>query len=140
MTFIADILLMAAALGATFYCFILSRRLKRFNDLEQGVGGAISSLSTQVTDMTHTLERAQGAASESAHSLGDLTSRAEGVAGRLELMVAAMHDLPPSNASAGASGKGQHARPNASRDYPDETMPDASPSFISRRGVLAAAE
>jgi len=41
MVFIADILLAAGALSAAFYCFVLSRRLRRFTDLEKGVGGAI---------------------------------------------------------------------------------------------------
>ena len=94
MTFIADILLVAGALGAAFYCIVLSRRLSRFNDLEKGVGGAVAVLSAQVDDMTKTLERAREAASSSTQSLDALTVRAETVAGRLELMVASMHDLP----------------------------------------------
>ena len=40
MQMIADILLVAGAFGAGIYCFVLSRRLNRFNDLEKGVGGA----------------------------------------------------------------------------------------------------
>ena len=50
MDLIADILLVAGALGAGFYCFILGRRLNRFNDLENGVGGAVAVLSAQVDD------------------------------------------------------------------------------------------
>lgn len=91
---IADILLVAGAIGAALYCFILSRRLKRFNDLETGVGGAVAILSAQVDDLTRALEVAQGAANESTLSLDQLTARAEGVAKRLELLLASMHDLP----------------------------------------------
>ncbi|MCF6315012.1 MAG: hypothetical protein COB39_00070 [Marinosulfonomonas sp.] len=94
MTLIADILLVAGALGAAFYCMILSRRLNRFNDLEKGVGGAVAVLSVQVDDMTKTLERARGAASDSTSSLESLTGKAEDVAKRLELLMASMHDLP----------------------------------------------
>ena len=79
MDLIADILLAAGAFGAGFYCFVLSRRLSRFNDLEKGVGGAVASLSTS--------------------SLDGLTERAEGVAKRLELLVASMHDLPEADAA-----------------------------------------
>ena len=50
MDVIADILLVAGALGAGFYCYILARRLSRFNDLENGVGGAVAVLSAQVDD------------------------------------------------------------------------------------------
>ncbi|HBT01357.1 MAG TPA: hypothetical protein DEB47_16175, partial [Citreicella sp.] len=58
MDLIADILLAAGALGAGFYCFVLSRRLTRFTDLEQGVGGAVAVLSAQVDDLTRTLAAA----------------------------------------------------------------------------------
>jgi len=94
MDLIADILLVAGALGAGFYCYILARRLSRFNDLETGVGGAVAVLSAQVDDLTRTLHAAQATASDSTQSLDGLTERAESVAKRLELLVASMHDLP----------------------------------------------
>ena len=99
MTLIADILLVAGALGAAFYCMILSRRLNRFNDLENGVGGAVAVLAIQVDDMTKTLERARAAAGNSTESLEALTGKAEDVAKRLELLMASMHDLPESEPS-----------------------------------------
>ena len=112
MSFIADILLIAAAMGATFYCFVLSRRLARFNDLEKGVGGAVAVMSAQVDDMTRTLERAREAAIGSTGSLESLTKQAEAVAARLELLVAAMHDLPDAEPGLGAKGEpAQAARP-----------------------------
>lgn len=94
MEFLADILLIAGAFGAGTYCIVLARRLNRFNDLEKGVGGAIAVLSAQVDDMTKTLDAARESTGASASSLGELTGRAEGVAQRLELLVASMHDLP----------------------------------------------
>ncbi len=100
MDLIADILLIAGAIGAAFYCIVLARRLNRFTDLEKGVGGAIAVLSAQVDDMTKTLEKAQGTANGSTDTLQALTERAEGVAQRLELLVASMHDLPEPDAPA----------------------------------------
>lgn len=94
MEIIADILLVAGAIGAGFYCFVLARRLNRFNDLENGVGGAVAVLSAQVDDLTKTLQAAQNTATTSTQSLDGLTDRAESVAKRLELLVASMHDLP----------------------------------------------
>lgn len=91
---VADILLVAGAIGAGFYCYVLARRLSRFNDLENGVGGAVAVLSAQVDDLTKTLQAAQKTASASTMSLDGLTDRAESVAKRLELLVASMHDLP----------------------------------------------
>ena len=90
---IADILLIAGALGACAYCLVLSRRLRRFADVENGVGGAIAALSVQVDQMTAALGNAQTSAVASSRSLEALTGRAEEVAGRLELLVAAMHDI-----------------------------------------------
>ncbi|MFP4273786.1 MAG: hypothetical protein ACLFRU_02075 [Paracoccaceae bacterium] len=104
MEMIADILLVAGALGAGFYCFVLARRLSRFNDLESGVGGAVAVLSAQVDDLNRTLAQAQKAAAQSSGSLDQMTDRAEAVAKRLELLVASMHDLPdPASAPPAAS-------------------------------------
>ncbi|KUF10558.1 hypothetical protein [Pseudoponticoccus marisrubri] len=99
MELIADILLVAGALGAGFYCFILARRLTRFTDLENGVGGAVAVLSAQVDDLTKTLGQARKSANDSTQSLSELTERAEDVARRLELLVASMHDLPQNGAA-----------------------------------------
>lgn len=94
MEIISDILLILGAIAATIYCIVLSRRLRRFTDLEKGVGGAIAVLSAQVDDMTKTLQVAQSSATGSAESLDKLTGRAEGAARRLELLVASLHDIP----------------------------------------------
>ncbi len=94
MVLIADILMAAGSFGAAIYCYVLSGRLKKFTTLETGMGGAIAVLSAQVDDMTRALENARVAAHGSADGLIALTSRAEAVAGRLELLVASMHDLP----------------------------------------------
>lgn len=101
MEFLADVLLVGGALGAGVYCYVLARRLARFNDLENGVGGAVAVLSAQVDDLTKTLDAARATAASSTTSLDGLTDRAEGVAQRLELLVASMHDLPENGAGAG---------------------------------------
>ncbi|EKE43762.1 hypothetical protein OCGS_2096 [Oceaniovalibus guishaninsula JLT2003] len=102
MAMMADILLIAGALGVAFYCFVLSRRLTRFTDLERGVGGAVAVLSAQVDDLTRTLEKARQAGESSSAALqevteraAEVTQRAEDASRRLELHLAALHDLPP---------------------------------------------
>ena len=105
MDLIADILLAAGALGAAFYCFVLGRRLNRFNNLEKGVGGAVAVLSSQVDDLTKMLEAAQRTASDSAESLQDTTQRAAEVAKRLELQMAALHDMPDEPRASPATAK-----------------------------------
>ena len=94
MQLIADTFLAAGAFGAAIYCYILAHRLKKLQTLETGMGGAIAVLSAQVDDMTRALEKARGAANHQAKSLKALTERGEGVAARLELLLASMHDLP----------------------------------------------
>lgn len=94
MNYVADILLAAGAFGAALYCFILAKRLSRFNDLERGVGGAVAMLSAQVDDLRTTLDRAQESANSSARKLTELTERAESAAKNLELMIASLHDMP----------------------------------------------
>ena len=100
MDFIADILLAAGAIGAGVYCFVLGRRLNRFNDLEKGVGGAVAVLSAQVDDLSKTLTAAQQTATLSAQTLTDLTGRAEDMSRRLELQMASLHDIPAQPAPA----------------------------------------
>jgi hypothetical protein len=115
MDLIADILLAAGAVGAGIYCFILGRRLNRFNDLEKGVGGAVAVLSAQVDDLTKTLSAAQATAAQSAETLTELTVRAEAMSQRLELQMAALHDIP---AHAGTPA----AQPAKSQQQPSEPM------------------
>jgi len=94
MAFIADIFLTAGALASGFYCFVLSRRLRRFTDLEAGVGGAIAVLSVQVDDLSKALKQAEAASTQSAQSLATQSQSAESMAKRLELLIASLHDLP----------------------------------------------
>lgn len=94
MEFVADIVLGAGALAAAFYCFILSRRLRRFTDLEKGVGGAIALLSVQVDDLSKALKKAETATAASANGLALQSKSAEDAAKRLELLMASLHDLP----------------------------------------------
>lgn len=92
MDVMADILLAAGAFGAGVYCFVLSRRLTRFTDLEKGVGGAVAVLSAQVDDLEKALAEARRAASEASGRLEETTRRAEEAARRLELLMAPSHD------------------------------------------------
>lgn len=94
MELVADFLLGAGALGAGFFCYILARRLNRFNDLEKGVGGAVALLSAQVDDLAKTLVAAREISDGSNTALDELTGRAEAVSQRLELMMASLHDIP----------------------------------------------
>ena len=134
MNLISDILLSAGAFGAAIYCYVLSARLKKFTTLETGMGGAIAVLSAQVDDMTKALDQARGAATGSASSLENLTQRAESAAARIELLLAALHDLPEAAPRA-------EQRPETAADEADDG--DRRLRFVRRRAVrpdLEAAE
>lgn len=122
MELIADIFLMSGAIGAGFYCFVLGRRLKRFNSLENGVGGAVAVLSSQVEDLRKTLAAAQQTAATSAETLSDLTFRAEEMANRLDLQMASMHDIPELPVK------------QAERASVPEPQPASEPMFTRRAG------
>lgn len=111
---ISDALLAIGAFAAAAYCHILSGRLKRFNALESGMGGAIAVLSAQVDDMTRALHAAQRQAQRSSEGLEALVTRGDAAAARLELMLASLHDLPDGE--------------------------ERKPRFVRRRSVPEAAE
>jgi predicted nucleic acid-binding Zn-ribbon protein len=50
--FIKDVLLIALVGASAFYCWMLSHRLKRLNDLKSGVGASIVTL-TEAIERTH---------------------------------------------------------------------------------------
>lgn len=93
MELISDLLILSAAIGSAVYCIALSRRLRRFTDLETGVGGAVAVLSAQVSDLQKAISDAKGAAESTRKITVDQVARAEAAARRLELLVASLHDM-----------------------------------------------
>lgn len=92
MGLIADVLLIAGALGAAFYCMILARRIKALSSLDSGLGGAISALSDQVDEIRSSVKAATQASGASMKDLKEVTNRAEIAAGRLELLLSTVHE------------------------------------------------
>ncbi|XDA98493.1 hypothetical protein AB1M95_00920 [Sulfitobacter sp. LCG007] len=133
MQLIADILLVAGALGAAIYCFVLGRRLKRFNDLEKGVGGAVAVLSAQVDDLRKTLTAAQSTAAASAETLTGLAARAEAISRKLELQMASLHDIPEPPAQ-------EEVRPPEPAPAPPPPPPDETPVADETKPPNSAAE
>jgi hypothetical protein len=92
MDLIADALLIAGAAGAAAYCMVLSKRLNALRNLDSGLGAAIAALSRQVDEMRGSLESAKALTGDQNRNLSQLTARAEMAAGRLELLLAALHE------------------------------------------------
>lgn len=93
MDLIADVLLIAAAVGAAFYCFTLSRRLSALTSAEGGVGQAIAALSEQVSRLEDTLEGSRVRAEDIDQRLRATVERAE----QLESALSA--SAPPTQSS-----------------------------------------
>ena len=92
MELIADGLLIAGAVAAALYCWVLSKRVSALKSLDTGVGNAIAELSKQVEEIRVTIDDARAATDISVTELAEKTSRAEVAAGRLELLLASLHD------------------------------------------------
>lgn len=99
MEFLSDIFLVSGAFAAAFYCMVLSRRLRKFTDLEDGIGGAVAQLALKADDLDRALRAAQVTATQSVSRLEDVSARAETSARHLELLVASLHSLPSAEAS-----------------------------------------
>lgn len=92
MELIADGLLIAGALAAALYCWVLSRRVSALQDMDSGVGGAISELSRQVDEIRASLGEAKALTEGASQALEDKTARAEAASGRLEVLLASLHE------------------------------------------------
>ncbi|GGF53287.1 hypothetical protein GCM10011402_01670 [Paracoccus acridae] len=61
--------LLAASLGLGAFCMILSRRLRRLNDLETGLGGAIAVMAAEVDRLDRAVRDAKTEAAAAAEAL-----------------------------------------------------------------------
>ncbi|MBJ3763190.1 hypothetical protein ILP92_10580 [Maribius pontilimi] len=138
MDLIADMLLILGALAVAFYCFVLSRRLSRFTDLEKGVGGAVAVLSAQVDDLNRAVARAKSASEGAGDDLRALTERADAVARRLELHVASLHDLPDLPATPPRAPTAEPAAPEArTPEAPKSAVAPSVRSYFSSQRLRA---
>ncbi|UPH71813.1 hypothetical protein LGT41_0003045 [Abyssibius alkaniclasticus] len=107
MAVIADVLLIAGVFAAAFYCAMLARRLRGLSQLDTGLGAAIATLSQQVDEMQVSLTTAKKISGASSRELVEMTARAEIAAGRLELLLATLHERD-AEAPAGQADKPPH--------------------------------
>ena len=141
MAYLSDLLVAAAALGAAFYCFILSRRLQALSKLDGGLGSAIALLSAQVDDLSRTLNTARANADKEAKALDAQISRAESACGRLDLLLATLHDLPGTDAGTvcrDEAGPVRHAKPPLDGEGPAPDSDDRAEFPEAPRAAIRA--
>ena len=126
MALIADGMIIAAALAAALYCYVLSRKIKGLMRLDTGLGGAITALSLQVDEIQASVKAATRASGASMKELVDITSRAEIAAGRLELLMVSVHE------------RGQEPKPvnmskkrKSGRKQPDDALSAAQEPLLN---------
>jgi hypothetical protein len=119
MELIADALLIAGALGAAIYCRALARRLGALRDMDSGLGAAIAALSRQVDEMRSSLEAAKSISGDQTREVAQLTARAEMAAGRLELLLASLHE----GGNRRPLGRESRARRSAADEKPARQRP-----------------
>lgn len=61
--------LLAASLGLGSFCLMLSRRLRRLNDLETGLGGAIAVMAAEVDRLEQAIRSARAEATAAGQAL-----------------------------------------------------------------------
>ena len=131
MGLIADGLMIAAALTAAIYCHVLAGRLRSLRRLDGGVGQAVAAMASQTEELRQALRAARAAAGESTRTLAERTARAEMAAGRLELLLAAIHDN-----QGGAAPANVAARREARQAAAFSTRP--RPQVVGGAGLAAA--
>ncbi|MDS9466941.1 hypothetical protein RGQ15_05030 [Paracoccus sp. MBLB3053] len=65
------------AAGLCVFCFVLARRLRRLNDLETGLGGAIAVMSSEISRLEAAIIAAKAEAMQATQALADEIERAK---------------------------------------------------------------
>ncbi len=140
MEFIADGLMVFGALIAALYCYVLSRRLSALRSMDQGLGGAIAGLSARVEQTKASLADTKATTTDLTRELSAVTARAEIAAGRLELLLATLHDsstdAAPKDTKAVVTR--HRAVAEAEPEVAQETQPAAEPGGTTKGDLVSA--
>lgn len=71
-----QIALVVASIGLACFCVVLARRLRRLNDLETGLGGAIAVMAAEVDRLEKAIRGARGEATAAGEALAAEIARA----------------------------------------------------------------
>ncbi|MTH65844.1 hypothetical protein [Paracoccus shanxieyensis] len=74
---ILQIALLAFSAGLSVFCFVLARRLRRLNDLETGLGGAIAVMTSEIGRLERSIQAAKAEATRATQGLAGEIERAK---------------------------------------------------------------
>ncbi|SDD98267.1 hypothetical protein SAMN05421538_103174 [Paracoccus isoporae] len=78
MTVILPLIPAILMLPLAFYCWLLSRRLRRLNNLETGLGGAIAVMTTEISRLDRAIREARAEATSAGEELLKAVEKARG--------------------------------------------------------------
>lgn len=93
MEMIIDFMLLAASGAATFYCFILSRKLEALKSTEKGLGATIATMSHTVDQARATVTMAKESSAESIRELSPLIAETREILPQLTEMIDVISEL-----------------------------------------------
>ncbi|MCV2448578.1 hypothetical protein [Paracoccus sp. DMF] len=74
---VLQIALIAFTIGLSGFCFTLARRLRKLNDLESGLGGAIAVMTSEIGRLEKSILLAKAEATSATQTLADEIERAK---------------------------------------------------------------
>ncbi|WDI31537.1 DUF6468 domain-containing protein [Hyphococcus flavus] len=93
MEMIINFMLLAASGAATFYCFILSRKLEALKSTEKGLGATIATMSHTVEQARTTVAMAKETSAESIAELSPLVEETKEILPQLSEMIDVISEL-----------------------------------------------
>ena len=93
MEMIIDFMLLAASGAATFYCFILSRKLEALKNTEKGLGATIATMSHTVDSARATVTLAKESSAQSIAELSPLIEETKDILPQLTEMIDVISEL-----------------------------------------------
>lgn len=90
---IVNFMLLAASGAATFYCFILSRKLEALKSTEKGLGATIATMSHTVDQARSTVSLAKESSAESVAELTPLIEETKEILPQLSEMIDVISEL-----------------------------------------------
>ncbi|MDB2438739.1 hypothetical protein N9W89_08500 [Hellea sp.] len=90
---IADIVLIFISGMACLYCAMLSRRLKKLNNLKSGVGASILSLTQAIEDTHKAAQDAQTSTVQTVETLRHLLDKSESAAPKIEALILELEEV-----------------------------------------------
>ena len=85
--FIPDIILIVISGLACLYCYLLSRRLRKLNNLETGLGASIITLTRAIEETYKAAQDAQTSTAEAVKTLRDLLERSDNLTPKADTIV-----------------------------------------------------